>query len=65
MATKITLNIFSGRPNPSWVLSGKEEKKLIERLASLQAVTDRRPIQPPAPASPKSSDAPCIQYKAE
>jgi len=43
MATKVTLNIFSGRPNPSWVLTGEDEKQLIERLAVLEEVTDKRP----------------------
>src|SRR5688572_2192114 len=29
---KVELDIFSGRPNPSWVLSGKEEQELIDRV---------------------------------
>lgn len=43
MATRITLNIFSGRPNPTWTLTGADEKKLTDRLASLETATDRRP----------------------
>jgi hypothetical protein len=29
---KVELDIFSGRPNPTWFLSGKEEKELIDRV---------------------------------
>lgn len=43
MPTKVTLNIFSGRPNPTWTLKPKEEKALTERLTALDAPTDRRP----------------------
>ena len=30
-----TLNIFSGRPNPAWILSGDNAKLLIEKIRSL------------------------------
>jgi hypothetical protein len=43
MPTKITLNVFSGRPNPTWTLSNKEDKALTERLAALDQATDKRP----------------------
>jgi hypothetical protein len=29
---KVELDIFSGRPNPSWTLSGKDEQQLIDRV---------------------------------
>lgn len=29
---KVELDIFSGRPNPSWFLSGKEEQELVDRV---------------------------------
>jgi hypothetical protein len=29
---RIELDIFSGRPNPSWILSPKEERELVERV---------------------------------
>ncbi|HVR97950.1 MAG TPA: hypothetical protein VMW27_15130 [Thermoanaerobaculia bacterium] len=29
---RIELDIFSGRPNPSWILSPKEEKELVDRV---------------------------------
>lgn len=31
---QVELDIFSGRPNPQWVLSGKEEKELLDRIAA-------------------------------
>ncbi|MEA2882771.1 MAG: hypothetical protein QOH32_2027 [Bradyrhizobium sp.] len=43
MVTTVTLNIYSGRPNPSWALTAEQEKQLTERLASLSTVTDARP----------------------
>jgi hypothetical protein len=30
---QVTLDVFSGRPNPSWKLSGNDLRQLIERLA--------------------------------
>jgi hypothetical protein len=29
---QVELDVFSGRPNPTWILSGKEEKELLERV---------------------------------
>ena len=43
MTSRITLNVFSGRPNPSWLLTDDEEAKLGERLNALAQPTDRRP----------------------
>ncbi|MCB1542050.1 MAG: hypothetical protein KDJ25_14785 [Rhodoblastus sp.] len=43
MTTLITLDVFSGRQNPTWVLSDKQDTQLRNRLDSLNAVTDRRP----------------------
>jgi len=33
MALRITIDLFSGRPNPSVVVTGLEERELLERLA--------------------------------
>lgn len=33
MATRITFDVFSGRPNPSVVVDGQEERELLERIA--------------------------------
>jgi hypothetical protein len=33
MALRITVDIFSGRPNPSVIVSGAEEEELLERLS--------------------------------
>jgi hypothetical protein len=43
MVTTVTLNVYSGRPNPSWALTAEQEKQLTERLAALDTVTDARP----------------------
>lgn len=40
---QVELDIFSGRPNPSWTLSGKEEKELLDRLTA-----EPKAILPPA-----------------
>jgi hypothetical protein len=34
MMLQVELDIFSGRPNPSWTLSDKEEKELLDRVAA-------------------------------
>ena len=31
---EVELDIFSGMPNPAWILSEKEEKELIDRITS-------------------------------
>ena len=43
MTSRITLNVFSGRPNPSWLLSDADEEHLNERLTSSQDLTEKRP----------------------
>ena len=43
MTARVTLNVFSGRPNPSWLLSENDDAQLTERLASLQILTEKRP----------------------
>ena len=43
MATIVTLDIFSGRPNPTWTLTDAQEAALNERVTSLTDLTDARP----------------------
>jgi hypothetical protein len=43
MTSRVTLDIFSGRLNPSWLLSEREEQQLVKRLKALNEPTDRRP----------------------
>jgi hypothetical protein len=43
MTSRLTLEVFSGRPNPTWLLSEQEEQQLAERLEALNEPTDRRP----------------------
>src|SRR5215472_2176226 len=40
----VTLEVFSGRPNPSWTLSADEEKEFLRRLQGL-APSARSPSQ--------------------
>jgi hypothetical protein len=42
----VTLEVFSGRPNPSWTFSADEEQEFARRLQSL----------PPSPQSPTEGD---------
>src|SRR5260370_17994017 len=30
---RVTLDVFSGRPNPSWTLTGNDLRQLVDRLA--------------------------------
>jgi hypothetical protein len=39
---KVTLDIFSGRPNPSWTMGPEDEKELAKRLAGLPRVREFR-----------------------
>src|SRR5262249_54588605 len=39
MATLVTLDIFSGRPNPTWLLSDQESAAVAERVHALQEPT--------------------------
>ena len=43
MATVVTLDVFSGRPNPTLQLSDAAETELTKRLGSLSNPTDQRP----------------------
>lgn len=36
---KVTVDVFSGRPNPSWIIDGAEAKRILKKLA-----TNRRAI---------------------
>jgi hypothetical protein len=40
MTSRITLNVFSGRPNPTWLLNDQEEQELTQRLQASQSLTD-------------------------
>lgn len=42
----ITLDVFSGRPNPTWKLNEKDAKKFVERFAS-KSVVDAESIESP------------------
>lgn len=42
---KVELDVFSGRPNPSWTLSPEEADGLAKRLQSLRSV-DQAPHEP-------------------
>ncbi len=43
MPTIVTLDIFSGRPNPTWVLSDDDTRHLSERLGAVQQLTTQKP----------------------
>lgn len=43
MTTVVTMDVFSGRPNPTKQLTDQEEKELGDRLRSLTVVTHQRP----------------------
>jgi hypothetical protein len=43
MATVVTLDVFSGMPNPTWHLSPAEEKELDERIQASSTFSDARP----------------------
>ena len=44
----VTLNVFSGRPNPSWTLSRQQAQELIHKLRSLSAKTFDQTGESPA-----------------
>lgn len=52
MELRLTARLFSGRPDPSWVVAGGEARDLLQRLRSL-------PRKPAAAASP----APGLGYR--
>lgn len=41
--TTVTLNVFSGRPNPAFQLDDKQTAELTERVAAAKTPTDKRP----------------------
>jgi hypothetical protein len=43
MATLVTLDVFSGRPNPTFQLTPEQEHQLSERLHAMTAFTTARP----------------------
>lgn len=43
MSTIVTLNVFSGRPNPTWELSGEDLEHFLDRVQSTKLRTDRKP----------------------
>jgi hypothetical protein len=48
MAVEIVLDMFSGRPNPTWVLDSKQEAELIQRLNALPPDGSVETVEPPA-----------------
>lgn len=42
---KVELDVFSGRPNPSWTLSPEEADELARRLEDLRSL-DQVPVEP-------------------
>lgn len=49
MALRVTIDVFSGRPNPVVTITGHEEKELLARLATAKGRTGRKaPKLPPA-----------------
>jgi hypothetical protein len=47
MAVEVTLDMFSGMPNPRWLLGGASEQEFRSRLQSLPAAADREAPRPP------------------
>ena len=43
MSTIVTLDIFSGRPNPVWQLTEQQDSELAEKLTSARTLTTQRP----------------------
>jgi hypothetical protein len=43
MATLVTLDVFSGRPNPTFQLTPEQEHQLSERLHAMTAFTTAHP----------------------
>lgn len=43
MATVVTLDVFSGIPNPSWQLTAAQEKELDDRIRASSTFTHSRP----------------------
>jgi hypothetical protein len=49
MAIRLTLDVFSGRPNPTAEVDGPEAQELLERLAPARRLEDGEPDLPPEP----------------
>jgi hypothetical protein len=47
MSVTVTLDIFSGRPNPTWTLDDEEARQLLDRVHSIE---QRTPLKPPGAA---------------
>jgi hypothetical protein len=43
MTSIVTLDIYSGRPNPTWQLTEQQEDELAEKLSSARTLTAQRP----------------------
>lgn len=43
MSIQVTLNIFSGRPNPTWLLSDAQEQDLMDQLNAITTPTLTKP----------------------
>src|SRR5580704_19686200 len=43
MATRVWLNIFSGRPNPSWELTDEQTGALLEQISRMTEFTTSKP----------------------
>ena len=53
MALRITIDLFSGRPNPSVVVTGMEEREILQRLGAEATAGGRaRNTKPPRPSPP-------------
>jgi hypothetical protein len=48
MPLRLTIDVFSGRPNPTVVVSGLEERELLDRLAPVERARARGMASPPA-----------------
>jgi len=47
MPVEVILDVFSGRPNPRWVLSDAQTLELVRRIASLSRAQGAREPTPP------------------
>jgi len=46
MAIEVVLDVFSGRPNPSWALDSARESEFLSRLKRLQPADEKPPERP-------------------
>ncbi len=46
MAATVQLNIFSGRPNPTWNLSDDQARELLDRVHRVETKTHLKPVAP-------------------